>query len=145
MSEAYERMHTHVKVVAALFIVMGALNLLGAMFFVFAFSIAGFAAGMSGDPDAGLALPIIGITGTALVLFLLFLSIPPIVVGIGLMRHREWARLAGIVIAALMIFHFPFGTAIGVYGLWALLNSETARLMGEGPRPPAVRDQSPTP
>jgi hypothetical protein len=145
MPETYERMHTHVKVVAALFIIMGALNLLGAMFFVFAFSIAGFAAGMSGDPDAGLALPIIGITGTALVLFLLFLAIPPIIVGVGLMRHREWARLAGIVIAALMIFHIPLGTAIGVYGLWTLLNSETARLMGEGPRPPVVTDRSPAP
>ncbi len=128
-------MHTHVKVVAVLYIVMGALNLLGAMFFVFAFSIAGIAAGMSGDPDAGLAMPVIGITGTALVVFLLCLSIPPIIVGVGLMRFREWARIAGIVIAALLIFHFPIGTAVGVYGLWTLLNGETARLMGERSRP----------
>lgn len=128
-------MQTHVKVVAVLYIVMGALNLLAAMFFVFAFSIAGIAAGMSGDPDAGVAMPIIGITGTALVIFLLCLSIPLIVVAVGLMRHREWARIAGIVIAALLIFHFPIGTAVGAYGLWTLLNSETARLMGEGSRP----------
>lgn len=128
-------MHTHVKVVAVLYIVMGALNLLGAMFFAFAFSIAGIAAGMSGDPDAGLAMPVIGITGTALVVFLLCLSIPPIIVGVGLMRFREWARIAGIVIAALLIFHFPIGTAVGVYGLWTLLNGETARLMGERSRP----------
>lgn len=128
-------MQTHVKVVAVLYIVMGALNLLAAMFFVFAFSIAGIAAGMSGDPDAGLAMPIIGITGTALVIFLLCLSIPLIVVAVGLMRHREWARIAGIVIAALLIFHFPIGTAVGAYGLWTLLNSETARLMGESSRP----------
>lgn len=128
-------MHTHVKVVAVLYIVMGALNLLAAMFFVFAFSIAGIAAGMSGDPDAGVAMPIIGITGTALVIFLLCLSIPLIVVAVGLMRHREWARIAGIVIAALLIFHFPIGTAVGAYGLWTLLNNETARLMGEGSRP----------
>lgn len=130
-------MQTHVKVVAVLYIVMGALNLLAAMFFVFAFSIAGIAAGMSGDPDAGVAMPIIGITGTALVIFLLCLSIPLIVVAVGLMRHREWARIAGIVIAALLIFHFPIGTAVGAYGLWTLLNSETARLMGEGSRPAA--------
>ncbi|MEX2270269.1 MAG: hypothetical protein WD690_02270 [Vicinamibacterales bacterium] len=128
-------MQTHVKVVAILYIVMGALNLLGALFFVFAFSIAGIAAGMSGDPDAGVAIPIIGLTGTALVLFLLILGIPPIIVGVGLMRYREWARIAGIVIAALLIFHFPFGTAIGVYGLWVLLNNETSSLMGERSRP----------
>ncbi len=127
-------MHTHVKVVAVLYIALGALNLLAAVLFGFAMGLAGTIVGMSGDPDAAVALPIIGVTGTALVVFLLLLSLPMIVTGIGLLRHREWARIAGIVIAALAIFHFPFGTAIGVYGLWVLLNNETARLMGEGPR-----------
>lgn len=127
-------MHTHVKVVAVLYIVLGSLNLLAAVIFAFAMGLAGTIVGMSNDPDAAMALPIIGITGTALVAFLLLLSIPPIVTGFGLLKHREWARIAGIVIAALAIFHFPFGTVIGVYGLWALLNNETARLMGEGPR-----------
>jgi hypothetical protein len=127
-------MQTHVKVVAVLYFVMGALNLLGAFFFVFAFSIAGIAAGMSNDPDAGMALPIIGLTGTALVVFLLCLSIPLIITGVGLLRRREWARIAGIVIGALLIFHFPIGTAVGIYALWALLNGETARLMGEESR-----------
>lgn len=128
-------MATHVKVVAALYIALGALNLLAAALFAFAFGLAGSIVGMSGDPDAAIAMPIIGITGTALVVFLLLLSLPPIVTGWGLLRRREWARIAGIVIAAIAIFHFPFGTAIGIYGLWALLNSETARLMGEESRP----------
>ena len=129
------RMQTHVKVVAILYIVMGALNMLAALLFVMGIGIAEVAMGMSNDPDAAAAMPIVGIAGGALVTFLLILSIPPIVVGIGLTRHREWARIAGIVIAALLIFHFPIGTAVGIYGLWTLLNSETARLMGEGSRP----------
>lgn len=128
-------MHTHVKVVAILYIIMGALNLLAALFFLLGIGIAEMAMGMSNDPDALSAMPIVGLAGGALVVFLLILSIPPIVVGIGLTLHREWARIAGIVIAALLIFHFPFGTAVGIYGLWALLNGETARLMGEGSRP----------
>ena len=128
-------MHTHVKVVAILYIIMGALNLLAALFFLLGIGIAEMAMGMSNDPDALSAMPIVGLAGGALVVFLLILSIPPIVVGIGLTRHREWARIAGIVIAALLIFHFPFGTAVGIYGMWALLNGETARLMGEGSRP----------
>jgi hypothetical protein len=128
-------MHTHVKVVAVLYIVFGALNLMAALLFGLGLGIAEMAMGMSGDPDAGMAMPIVGIAGGALITFLLILSIPLIVTGIGLMRYREWARIAGIVIAALSIFHFPFGTAVGVYGLWTLLNSETARLMGEGSRP----------
>jgi hypothetical protein len=124
-------MQTHVKVVAILYIVMGALNLCAALLFGLGIGIAQIAMGMSGDQDARLAMPIVGLAGGALVLFLLILSVPPIIVGIGLMRHREWARIAGIVIAALLIFHFPIGTAVGIYGLWTLLNSETARLMGE--------------
>ena len=128
-------MQTHVKVVAILYIIMGALNLLAAMLFGLGIGIAGMAVGMSNDPDAATAMPIIGLAGGAIVIFLLVLSIPPIIVGMGLLKHREWARIAGIVIAALSIFHFPFGTVIGIYGLWTLLNSETARLMGEGSRP----------
>ena len=128
-------METHVKVVAVLYIVMGALNLLAAMLFGLGTGIAGMAIGMSGDPDAGAALPIVGMAGGAIVVFLLILGIPPIIVAMGLMKRREWARIAGIVIAALSIFHFPFGTVLGIYALWTLLNSETARLMGEGSRP----------
>ena len=128
-------MHTHVKVVAILYIVMGALNLCAALLFGAGLGIAQIALGMSNDPDAQMAMPIVGLAGGALVVFLLVLSIPPIIVGFGLMKHREWARIAGIVIAALLIFHFPIGTAVGIYGLWTLLNGETARLMGEESRP----------
>lgn len=128
-------MYTHVKVVAVLYIAIGALNLFAAALFAFAFGLAGSIVGMSGDPDAAIAMPIIGITGTALVVFLLLLSLPTIITGWGLLRRREWARIVGIVIAAILLFHFPFGTVIGVYGLWTLLNSETARLMGEESRP----------
>ena len=128
-------MHTHVKVVAILYIVMGALNLCAALLFGAGLGIAQIALGMSNDPDAQMAMPIVGLAGGALVMFLLVLSIPLIIVGVGLIKHREWARIAGIVIAALLIFHFPIGTAVGIYGLWTLLNGETARLMGEESRP----------
>ena len=129
------RMETHVKVVAILFIVMGALNLIAALFFGLGIGIAEMALGMSDDADARAAMPLVGVAGSALVIFLLVLGIPPVITAIGLLKRREWARIAGIVIAALLIFHFPIGTAVGIYGLWTLLNGETARLMGEGTRP----------
>ena len=129
------RMETHVKVVAILFIIMGALNLIAALFFGLGIGIAEMALGMSDDVDARAAMPIVGVAGSALVIFLLVLGIPPVITAIGLLKRREWARIAGIVIAALLIFHFPIGTAVGIYGLWTLLNGETARIMGEGSRP----------
>ena len=78
-------------------------------------------------PDA-IALPIIGLTGTALVAFLLVLSLPNIIAGIGLIRLRPWARIAGIVLSILGLTMFPFGTIVGVYGIWVLFSKETERL-----------------
>jgi hypothetical protein len=39
-----------------------------------------------------------------------------------------------IVISALHLLSFPFGTALGVYGLWVLLNEQSRQLL-EGGRP----------
>jgi hypothetical protein len=45
--------------------------------------------------------------------------------------HRPLARLAGFGLATLHLFVLPFGTALGVYGLWVLLHPETrARFEG---------------
>ena len=64
-----------------LHIVFGALGTLAALAVMAVFGIAGIAgaAAISSEPEAWIALPIIGITGTALGLFLLILSMPAIV------------------------------------------------------------------
>jgi hypothetical protein len=121
-------METHVKVLGALQIVMGAFGLFSALTLVLVFGVASSAVGMSGDPDAAFALPIIGITGMALVGFLVALSLPSVVVGIGLLQHRPWARIAGIVLSILGMMMIPFGTILGVYGVWVLFSKETERL-----------------
>lgn len=55
-----------------------------------------------------------------------FISIPTvnIIAGIGLLLYREWARVLTLVLAALMLIGFPFGTAIGIYAFWVLLSDE---------------------
>jgi len=45
-------------------------------------------------------------------------------VGLGLMQRAPWARMAGIILGVLALFHPPFGTALGVYSLWVLLADE---------------------
>src|SRR5205823_11857801 len=75
------------------------------------------AASLSDDPDAAIALPFIGITGAALVGFLLVLSLPGIVTGVGLLQRRPWARIAGIALSVLGLMAMPIGTIVGVYGL----------------------------
>jgi hypothetical protein len=52
---------------------------------------------------------------------LLILAAGGVCVGLGLMQHAPWARAAAIILGVLALFHFPLGTALGVYTLWVLL------------------------
>jgi hypothetical protein len=52
--------------------------------------------------------------------------------GIGLLKHREWARVLALILAGFMLIAFPFGTAIGIYAFWVLLSSEGSRSYKRG-------------
>jgi hypothetical protein len=121
-------MDTHVKVLGVLHIVFGACGVLGAFALMLIFGGAAGIAGVSGDPDAALAIPIIGIAGMAVVFLVLLMSLPAVIIGIGLVRRRSWSRVAGIVLSVLDLLAFPFGTIVGVYGLWVLFQKDTERL-----------------
>jgi hypothetical protein len=121
-------MDTHVKVLGVLHIVLGAFGLVGALILMIIFGGAAGIVGASGDPDAELALPIIGLTGLALVIAIGALSLPGIIVGIGLLKFRSWARIFGIALSIFDLIWIPFGTVVGVYGLWVLFSRETERL-----------------
>jgi hypothetical protein len=45
-----------------------------------------------------------------------------------LLHYQPWARICGIVLAAISLPGMPVGTALGVYELWVLLNAQTAPL-----------------
>ncbi len=121
-------MDTHVKVLAVLEIAMSAFGLLGALVLMLIFGGVMGIVGATGDADATFAMPFIGLTGMALIGFLLTLSVPGFVVGIGLLKHRPWARIGGIVISIVGLAAVPFGTVLGVYGLWVLFSKETEAL-----------------
>lgn len=121
-------METHVKVLGVLQIALGCLSLLFAVVIMVVFLGGVGAMGFSGDPDAQRALPLVGFVGTAVVTFLIVMSLPGILTGIGLLRHRPWARIVGIVLSVLSLMMIPFGTLVGIYGLWVLFSKDTERL-----------------
>jgi hypothetical protein len=121
-------MDTHVKVLGVLDIALSCCGLLGAVVLMLIFGGVMGIVGASGDSDARVAMPFIGITGMALVSFLLVLSIPGFIVGIGLLKRRPWARIAGIVLSIIGMTAIPIGTVLGIYGLWVLLSKETEQL-----------------
>lgn len=122
-------MERHIKIVGVLNIVWGAMGALGGLIVLLVF---GGALGIVGtatrhEPDAAIALPIIGLVGGAIALFLLLLSVPAIVAGIGLLKFKPWSRILAIVVSAFHLPSIPIGTALGIYGLWALLSQESLR------------------
>ena len=123
-------MEIHVKVLAWLYIIFGALGTLTGLGLMAVLSFIGIA-GAASDPDAWLALPILGITGAALGVFILILSLPGIIAGVGLLKYRPWARILTIVLSALNLMNIPFGTILGIYGLWVMLSDDGSRLFAQ--------------
>jgi hypothetical protein len=121
-------MDTHVKVLGSLQIALGAMTLFGALVLVFVFGGVTSVISASGDPDTLEAVSILGITGMALITCLMVLGLPSVIIGIGLIRLRPWARVAGMVISILSLMMIPFGTIVGVYGLWVLFSKDTERI-----------------
>ena len=129
-------MADHIKIVAILHIVLGAITALGALVVFAVFGGIATLIGASGGSDALPAIPIVGGIGGIICLFLLAIALPGIFAGIGLLKLRPWGRILGIIVSAVDLLHFPFGTALGVYGLWALLSREGEMLFRNPPIQP---------
>jgi hypothetical protein len=126
-------MQSHVKVLAILHIVFGVLGvLIGLGVFVLFGGVAGLVQ-HDNDPDAAEVVPILGAIGGLVLLVLLALSIPGIAAGVGLLSYQPWARILTIVLSILDLINIPFGTALGVYGLWVLFTAEGAQLFEQRP------------
>ena len=127
-------MEGHVKALGILHIALGALGVLGALVVLLIFGGAAAIVNMNApEHDAEIAVPIIGIAGGAIAFLVFVVSVPGIVVGVGLYGLRPWARVLGIIISALDILQVPIGTAIGIYGLWVLPHNRTEPLFRRRP------------
>lgn len=127
-------MAKHVQILGILHIVLSGLGFLAAFIVLLVMGGVAGLIGAAADPSAHIAIPIVGGIGVLVFLGLLLISTPGLIAGIGLLRYREWARILTIVLSALELPGVPFGTALGVYGLWVLLNNQTVQLFA---RPPA--------
>lgn len=132
-------METHVKILAILYLVFSSAFLVAAVILLVIFGGVTAVVGTAAEAeDAAIALPIIGITGMALVGFLTMIAAPGLIAGFGLLKLANWARILGIVLSALHLLNFPIGTVLGVYGLYVLLNRDTERLFETGSAAPSA-------
>jgi len=116
-------MENHVNVIGALWIAMGAIGVM------FGFVIFGVLFGVSFIPDMGYEAPIILRTvGFGVGAFIVILSAPEIIAGIGLLKRQEWGRILALVVSFFNLLSFPFGTALAIYSIVILLKKETVQL-----------------
>lgn len=127
-------MGQHVKILAILNIIYGGLLVIAAVFvFLVMGGIASFVTASDTTGEGAAAAPILGMIGAGVAIFLLVLSAPSIIAGLGLLKFQPWARILTIILSALHLLSIPFGTALGIYGLWVLLNPETEGLFRGAP------------
>lgn len=115
-------MQTHIKVIGWLYIALGVMTLLGAA--------CGAALVVGGGLISGdqTAITVTSIVAVVMVIVLLAVSVPGIIAGAGLLRWKPWARIMALVLAVLNLVSFPFGTILGLYALYALLDDDAQGL-----------------
>jgi len=114
-------MDVHVKVLGFIHIVNSALLIAVALLV----AVIGGVIGIAADDEAAAVVPIVA---TVVSLVLILLAAPGLLGGLGLLKYRAWARIVVVILSVLNLPSIPVGTAIGVYGLWVLLNDETGEL-----------------
>ena len=129
-------MAQHVKIIGILHIVFSSLLILaGVICLLVMGGIAGVVGTTSHSSDDLAAVPLLGGIGGLIFVLFLILGLPGVIGGIGLIQFKPWARIVVIVLSVLDLFNIPFGTALGIYGLWVLLNAQTEQLFSNSPLP----------
>ena len=117
-------MEKHINIVAALQIGLSIFNLLIAFLIFTVLKLVG------GFVDDANATTILSIIADVLAIVFIIISVPGILAGMGLYKRKEWARILTLILSVIEIFSFPFGTAIGIYSIWALIQPETIAEFG---------------
>ena len=122
-------MGQHVKIIGILHVVLGGMGVLAAVAFLALFNgIASIVGTQAQASDAAVAVPVLGGIGGILFVVCLVFSLLSLVGGIALLNMASWSRVFMLVVSALYLINIPIGTALGIYGIWALTKPETQLL-----------------
>ncbi len=126
-------MEKHITILGILLLICGVMSLLAALLFlVMGGVIPSIVFTVENSRHFNDDEAIAAIIGVALIIagiVIAITSLPSIIGGIGLISHKSWGRIWGLIASALNIPSIPIGTIIGIYGLWVLLSDETAELL----------------
>ncbi len=115
-------MRTHIKIVGVVNLLYSAIGILAA------------AGVLLGGIFSSLATlnPIVLIVGTVtsamIAIVIGAISTFGLIAGFALLNHQQWARYVILVVSALRLFRWPWGTLFGGYSIWVLTHDETRQL-----------------
>ena len=121
--KATRDMKMHLTIVAWLFIGSGVLMGLIALTVIFAGQIVQHIPNPPADMPAGIP-QFIGWLTAMIGLGVTAIGAGVAAAGIGLLQHQDWGRVLTTIMSVLLLFHFPIGTAIGIYAFWVLFSIE---------------------
>ncbi len=124
-------MQTHIRILGILLLACGILSLVTAVVIA--------AAGIGipifimcvehlNDEEVLISFLVMGAATFISILIAIF-SAPSILGGLGLLTRHSWARAWSIVASIIELTSIPFGTAVGIYGLWVLFQDETKEIL----------------
>ena len=111
-------MEKHVTLVAAFKMGMGILGFLGAVIVVV---VVPWAGRFTGDPDV---MDLLNFIGKIVGVIVMGIALMSLIAGIGLLSRKPWARVLTLLLAVLDLLAIPFGTVLGIYVIWVMLQDD---------------------
>ena len=119
-------MENHVKAVGIIHIAFSVMGIIAA---IIVFTVLNIVAKMPDVEEE--AMRVLQIVGMIVPWFIIVLSLPGVIGGIGLLKQQNWARILILIKAFLDLVSFPLGTAVGIYSIWVLFDKRTTKIFAE--------------
>jgi hypothetical protein len=127
----------HVDLLGVLFIIWGLLTtLVGVSTLALGVAAAALVASRSGGSQ--FAAGVTAAAFTTLAVMAIVWGVIHVAVGVPLRRRQPWARLVALMLGSVDLVLLPYGTALGVYALWVLLNEKGKALFMDPHASPSV-------
>ena len=125
-------MSSHVDFVGVLFIVWGLLTtLVGVSTLALGVGAAALIRSAGRGEGGAFAAGLTAVVFAALAVIAILWGTAHVVVGVPLRRHKPWSRLLALMLGSVDLLLLPFGTALGVYALYVLLNEKGKALFAD--------------
>ena len=112
-------MDSHKKILGILFVVLASFQLLIMAFLaIFLTTIFTFVISQAEPKDVEVLQLVMNVLRYVPTAIIIFLALPSMIAGIGLLAKQKWAMILALVMGCLNLFSFPFGTGLGIYTIW---------------------------